>query len=83
MSFSYKTCSSTTWNMVPHYQTVWTKVGHIYSVLPTTNMCNKNHMILQGISFEILQYQIAVTQKQFIFEPVLVKPKCVWEAGVM
>ena len=32
---------------------------------------------IQGVSFEILQFQMAVAQKWCIFDPMLVKPKCV------
>ena len=37
---------------------------------------------LQGVSFEILLFQMAVAQKWYIFDPMLVKPKLVWEAVV-
>ena len=32
---------------------------------------------IQGVSFEILQFQMVVAQKLYIFDPMLVKPKCV------
>ena len=37
---------------------------------------------IQGVSFEILGFQMAVAQKWWIFDPMLVKPKCVWEGVV-
>ena len=37
---------------------------------------------LQGVPIENCQKQMAVDLKRFIFEPMLVKPKCVWEAKV-
>ena len=37
---------------------------------------------IHGVSFEISRFQIAVAQKQCIFDPMLVKIKCVWEAVV-
>jgi len=37
---------------------------------------------VQGVSFEILQFQMARAQKWWIFDLMLVKPKCVWEAVV-
>ena len=32
---------------------------------------------IQGVSFEILGFQTAVAQKWYIFDPMLLKPKCV------
>ena len=37
---------------------------------------------VQGVSFEILEFQKAVALKWCIFDPGLVKPKCVWEVEV-
>ena len=37
----------------------------------------ENDKKVQGVSFEILQFQMAVVQKLCIFDPMLVKPKCV------
>ena len=43
----------------------------------------KKLFALQGVSFEILLFQMAVIQKLCIFDPMLLKPKCVWEAVVL
>ena len=36
---------------------------------------------LHGVSFEKRKFQIAVTLLRCIFNPMLVKPKCVWEVA--
>ena len=36
---------------------------------------------IQGVSFEILQFQMAVAQKLCIFDPMLKKPKRVFSGG--
>ena len=38
--------------------------------------------VVQGVSLEILVFQMVVVQKLCIFDPMLVKPKCVWELAV-
>ena len=38
---------------------------------------------IQGVSLKILGFQMAVAQKRNIFDPMLVKPKLVWEAVVL
>ena len=37
---------------------------------------------LQGVSFEILLFQMAVAFYWWHFDPKLVEPKCVWEVAV-
>ena len=37
-------------------------------------------ILLQGVSFEILLFQMAVALNWWGSDPKLVKPKCVWEA---
>ena len=41
-----------------------------------------NQNVLQGVSFEILLFQMAVALNWWDSDPKLVKPKCVWEAVV-
>ena len=42
--------------------------------------CPENgKIVLQGVSFEILGFQMAVVLKLCIIDPMLVKPKIVWE----
>ena len=38
--------------------------------------------LLQGVPFEKSQKEMAVALKRYIFDPMLVKPKLVWEAVV-
>ena len=37
---------------------------------------------LQGVSFEIFWFQMAVELNWWCSDPKLVKPKCVWEVAV-
>ena len=41
--------------------------------------CLKYKSILQGVLFEQWKFQMAVALKGCNFDPMLVKPKCVWE----
>ena len=38
---------------------------------------------IQGVLFEIFRFQIDVALKQSTFDPMLVKPKCIWGAVVL
>ena len=47
------------------------------------NAKNVNYLrIVQDFPFENCQKEMAVALKKCLFDPILVKPKCVWEAVV-
>ena len=56
-----------------------TKTMHIWPYVGKAKMCLRESLIEYR---HILQFQIAVAQKRCIFDPMLKKPKCVWEAVV-
>ena len=42
----------------------------------------KQNQILQGDPNQNLKFRLAITLKVCISDPLLVKPKCVWEASI-
>ena len=53
-----------------------------YFVIPTTRLGMVLHKILQGDPNQNLLFQMAITLKIRISDPMLAKPKCVLEASI-
>ena len=89
--FYYLVCFWTSKELYPmHVSQIWSIISKIlFKICNTVDFVwthySKMSLVMrniQGVSFEILQFQMAVAQKLCIFDLMLVKPKCVWEAVV-